>query len=94
MLKPKYGYDHEQLKDFVNFPLDWKSSQERRTQFQSRRVFFEVQLFDWTIRHDLLGDGSILKTIVKRGTGYDRPDKYDQIVVNLKISQGDNLFFD
>ena len=31
MLKPKYGYDHEQLKDFVNFPLDWKSSQERRT---------------------------------------------------------------
>lgn len=57
----------------------------------TRRVFFDVELHDWTIRHDILGDGgSLLKTIKQKGEGYDRPREFDEINVSVLVSQGDN----
>ena len=54
-----------------------------------RRVFFEVTLHDWVVRHDLHGNGNIMKTIFTRGQGYDRPDRHDEINLDLKVHQGD-----
>ena len=86
MVKPRFGYDHEHFGNKVQFPSGWNSSLEREKTFKTRRAFFEIQLFDWTVRHDLIGDGTILKTILKRGTGYDRPEQYDEATIDLKIS--------
>jgi hypothetical protein len=52
-----------------------------------RRVYYELKLIDWAIRHDLDGDGLLLKTILNRGTGLDRPFDFDEIKVDLKIFQ-------
>ena len=53
----------------------------------TRRVFFDVELHDWTIRHDILGDGgSLLKTIKQKGEGYDRPREFDEINVSVLVS--------
>lgn len=52
-----------------------------------RRVFYDVKLYDWTIRHDLHADGMMIKTIHERGVGYDRPFDYDEIVLDLKVYQ-------
>jgi hypothetical protein len=41
---------------------------------RKRRAFFEVELLDWVVKYDLLGDGKIIKTIKNRGVGFDRPE--------------------
>jgi hypothetical protein len=43
----------------------------------TRRVFFEVKLIDWVVRHDINGDGLIIKTILQRGSGFERATNYD-----------------
>jgi len=53
-------------------------------------VFFDIELHDWTIRHDIIGDGgSLLKTIKQRGEGYDRPRDFDEINLSFHIYQGE-----
>lgn len=49
-----------------------------------------MKLIDWTVRHDLLGEGSLMKTIHKRGTGYDRPGDFDEVCLSLKLYQTDD----
>ena len=80
MVKPKFGYDYEPYKDSVLIPDGFD-----RDLFRQRRAFFEVHLVDWIVKHDLLGEGSIIKTINKRGSGYDRPEKYDEIGFKIKV---------
>jgi len=43
-----------------------------------------VKLIDWISRYDLDGDGIIIKTVLERGVGYDRPFDYDEITIDLK----------
>ena len=54
---------------------------------QTRRIFYEVRLISWVVRHDLLGDKALLKTISERGDGYDRPTMYDELYMDLKVYQ-------
>ena len=61
MVKPKFGYDHDTYQPEI--PINWRSD-ERVKALKTRRAFFEVHLIDWTVKHDILGDGSIIKTIV------------------------------
>jgi hypothetical protein len=51
-------------------------------------------LVDWIVKHDLLGEGSIIKTIFERGTGFDRPDKYDEIGFSIKAHQQGQILFE
>lgn len=46
-----------------------------------------MTLKDWTIKHDLFGEGSIMKTINEKGVGYDRPSKHDELLFSVKVSQ-------
>ena len=39
------------------------------------------------VRHDLLGDKMLIKTISERGDGYDRPSQYDELFMDLKVYQ-------
>jgi hypothetical protein len=65
------------------FPKGYESG-EKLQMIRQRRVFFEVKLLDWTVRHDLDGDGLFIKTILQRGEGYDRPDVYDEIEFDIE----------
>lgn len=42
---------------------------------------FEVELFSWKSQKDILNNGGIMKTIVKKGTGYKKPKNLDEVVV-------------
>ena len=42
-------------------------------ELRSRRVFFEVKLHDWIARYDINADGLLIKTVKKKGDGFDRP---------------------
>lgn len=39
------------------------------------------------MKHDLDGDGMLIKHILSRGVGYDRPFDIDEIKVDLKVYQ-------
>ena len=42
-------------------------------------------MIDWAVKHDLDGDGLIIKTINNKGVGYDRPFDIDEIKIDLKV---------
>lgn len=73
------------------FPRGW-DTEERKAILRSRRVFFEVVLHDWTVRHDILGDGLLVKTLIKQGRGFDRPSTHDTIKIDYKLFQRDSVF--
>lgn len=83
MVKPAYGYDFEDTKELVHFPEGFEK------QCKVRRAFFDVTLHDWVVKHDLLGDQSIIKTIKERGIGFDRPERYTEVTFNIKVQQTD-----
>ena len=53
-----------------------------------RRVFFEIKLHSWIVRHDINGDGLLIKTINQRGNGIDRPFALDEVLVDFCLYQG------
>jgi hypothetical protein len=62
MCKPKHAYNPEKNKEVIFFPRGWTDG-ENKKMLMSRRVFFEVRLVDYVIRHDINGDGLLIKTI-------------------------------
>lgn len=92
-MKPKYGYDYPESRKNIFFPRGW-DTEEKKAILKKRRVFFEVELFDWVVRHDIQGDGLLVKTIHQRGRGFDRPSKNDNICINIKIYQHHKVFLE
>lgn len=86
MLKGAQGYGLPETAGSVEYPEGWTEG-EKKKQLQTRRTFYEVKLISWVIRHDLLGDKNLLKTIYERGDGYDRPTLYDELYLDLKVYQ-------
>ena len=86
MIKAAYGYGHTETAGSVEYPEGWEEG-ERRKLLQTKRTFYEIKLHSWVIRHDLLGEGSLVKTIHEQGHGYDRPTQYDEIFLDLKVYQ-------
>jgi hypothetical protein len=91
MVKPKWGYGREDNKEALVYPEGWNTPEGREI-LQKRRLYYEVKLLDWSVKHDLDGDGMIIKTIHNKGIGYDRPYDYDELTVNLKIYQGSTVY--
>jgi len=91
MIKPKHGYGKPEYKDRLFFPRGWESG-ENQEKLMSRRVFFDVKLWDWVVRHDLNLDGLFIKTIHKRGIGFNKPREFDQVSYTVKIYQRDKVF--
>ena len=84
MVKAAYGYGHQDTAGTVEFPEGWTEGAKRRA-LRTRRTFYEIRLISWVVRHDLLGEKSLLKTIHERGDGYDRPSQYDELYLDLKM---------
>lgn len=59
---------------------------------RKRRLFYEVKLHSWIVKHDIDGDKNIIKTIVERGVGYDRPFDLCEITLDMKVytKEGEN----
>lgn len=93
MIKPKFGYDGEDNRDVVFFPRGW-DTEERKATLRSRRVFFDVTLHDWIVRHDILGNGLLVKTLLQKGRGFDRPSTFDTVNIDYKLYQGETIFED
>jgi len=68
------------------FPKGWEEG-EKREILKKRRTYYEVTLHDWIVRHDLDGDGIIMKTVEVAGTGYDRCQEFDDTNLDITIYQ-------
>ena len=84
MIKPKWGYGYKPAQDKLVFPPGWEGEEEKKI-IRKRRLFYEVKLHDWIVKHDIDGDKNIIKTIVDRGVGYDRPFELCEITLDMKI---------
>ena len=84
MIKPKWGYGYKQAQDKLEWPPGWESEEQKKI-LRKRRLFYEIKLHDWIVKHDLDGDRNIIKTILDRGVGYDRPFDLCEIIIDLKI---------
>lgn len=49
-------------------------------------LVFEVELMSWKSVKDIMGDGGIIKTIVKEGEGWAQPKDDDEVTVHLTAS--------
>ena len=84
MIKPKWGFGYKKHSDELIFPPGWETPDQIAI-LKKRRLFYEVKLYDWIVRHDIDGDKNIIKTIINRGVGYDRPFEIDELVIDIKI---------
>ena len=78
MIKPKWGYAREEGQGLLKYPPGWETP-EKIEILKKRRIYYEVKLLDWSVKHDLDGDGLIIKSIFNKGVGYDRPFEFDEI---------------
>eukprot|EP00887_Chlorella_sp_A99_P000151 scaffold16.g151.t1 len=46
-------------------------------------LLFEVELLSWLSIKDICGDGGVIKTILKEGSGYERPLENDEACVRI-----------
>jgi hypothetical protein len=84
MIKPKWGFAREEGQGVLKYPLGWDTPDKIEI-LKKRRIYYEVKLLDWNVKHDLDGDGLIIKSIFNKGVGYDRPFEFDEITISLRI---------
>lgn len=84
MVKPAFGYANDKFLDQLEYPEGFQEG-PGKVEIMNRRAFFDVKLIEWTVKHDILGDGNIMKTILKRGTGYDRPRNFEELEIDLLV---------
>ena len=87
-IKPANGFGRAESIESgkLQYPKGWDTPEGRAT-LAKRRLYYEVKLLDWSVRHDLDGDGLLIKNILNRGEGYDRPFDFDEICIDLKVYQ-------
>jgi len=85
-LNAKLKVAHPDFQEELLFPKGWEEG-EKKERLQKRRTYYEVTLIDWIVRHDLDGDGLVMKTVELAGTGYDRCQQFDDIVLDILIQQ-------
>jgi len=54
----------------------------------------KVELVDWVSIHDLKGDGTLIKRILKRGVGYDRVSFKDDIKFDVTVEQNGAIIYE
>ena len=92
MVKPKYGYAYKS-KEPIFFPRGW-TDEDKKQQLMSRRVFFEIKMHEWTVRHDLNADGIFVKTVKAKGQGFHKPVYFDEVTFKVKMFQKHKTFWE
>lgn len=88
MIKPAHAFGHPDFQNELLFPKEW-DTEERKAILRRRRTYYEVKLYDWIVRHDLDGDGILIKTVEQAGVGYERCQKFDDLLLSFSCSQKD-----
>lgn len=52
-------------------------------------LIFEVELLSWVAKDDVFGDGGVIKSQLKEGSGWKKPKVGDEVRINLKVSGKD-----
>ena len=87
-IKPgEYGFAREKNKEHIQWPDSVKDSEELKQKLREEEIYFEVELLDWIIRSDILGDGNLMKTYEIISKGYDRCGENDDVYVDYTISK-------
>lgn len=48
-------------------------------------LIFEVELISWVSKDDVFGDGGVIKSQLKEGSGWKKPKLGDEVCINLKV---------
>lgn len=93
--------ENDEKKKIVLTEIDEKFSQVLRTMKKNevaevhlRENIMKVKMLDWISVIDILGDGRMIKTIMKRGLGYDLIDFKDDVELELKIVQENSVLLE
>ena len=82
---------NEQPANFSLLLQSMKKQEVSQLYFEERII--KVKVLDWVSILDVLDDGTMIKTITKKGIGYDLIDYKDDVKIHLKIFQQDSIIF-
>lgn len=50
-------------------------------------IYYEIEVVDWIVRSDILGNGLLMKTYITVANGYDRCGDHDEVIFDYTISK-------
>eukprot|EP00411_Alexandrium_monilatum_P011778 CAMPEP_0175323062 /NCGR_PEP_ID=MMETSP0093-20121207/72790_1 /TAXON_ID=311494 /ORGANISM="Alexandrium monilatum, Strain CCMP3105" /LENGTH=555 /DNA_ID=CAMNT_0016619957 /DNA_START=49 /DNA_END=1712 /DNA_ORIENTATION=+ len=57
-------------------------------------LVFEIELLSWLSKDDLFQDGGVIKTLLKDGTGWTKPNDGDEVRISVKCTAKDGSVVD
>jgi len=57
-------------------------------------LVFEIELLSWLSKDDLFQDGGVIKTLLKEGTGWTKPNDGDEVRISVKCTAKDGSVVD
>jgi len=64
-----------------------KDNEELKKKMLEEEIYYEIEVVDWIVRSDILGDGQLMKTFQNVAKGYDRCGDNDQVIFDYTISK-------
>ena len=87
-IKPgEFGFGRENNPEALQWPELVKDNEELKQKLRDEEIYYEIELIDWIVRSDLIGDGQLMKTFEIVATGYDRCGDDDEVIFDYKISK-------
>ncbi|CAK0819459.1 unnamed protein product [Prorocentrum cordatum] len=74
MLQPEFGYGEEGSPPKIP---------------PNAALVFTVELISWVEKDDLFGDGTVVKSLIEEGTGFDKPKKRGEVRISFKVTAAD-----
>lgn len=72
-IKPgEYGFGREKHPETLEWPELVRGDEEMKEKLRKDEIYYEIELLDWIVRSDVLGDGMLMKTFEIVASGYDR----------------------
>lgn len=85
-IKPgDYGFGRAKNSEVLQWPELVKDNEELKNQIKNEEIYYEIEIVDWIVRSDLLGDGQLMKNYDFVSNSYERCGDYDDIVIDYKI---------
>ena len=81
-IKSKEAFKKDDAKLII--PAEYK---DKRDILAKKRVVYEIEIIDFNERYDLNNDGNLMKIILKKGKGTQKPENMDDVCVDFKIEQ-------
>ena len=90
-IKPgEYGFARTKNSDVIQWPELVKDNEELKNKLKTEDIFYEIELLDWIVRSDILGNGQLIKNYETVSQGYDRWGDWDDIIIDYSIIRLDD----